>query len=144
MSFPKVFVRNPYNYDRDEASNESGLECKDKSLALQSQAQDADINVIVKRFGLTGLAPQVPVPPTYGDFEAVSDYREALDMIREADRSFMALPAEVRSKFDNDASRFVDFCMDKNNLDEMRKMGLAVPAPVVAADVKADEAKPNP
>jgi len=58
-----VFVRSPYNYDMAKASVESGLACEDASRAVQSQREDADINVIVKRFGLTGQLPQnVRVP----------------------------------------------------------------------------------
>lgn len=125
----EMFVRSgfPFNYDAGEASFESGLECKDESLTLQSQAEDADINVIVKRFGVTGQLPQVRMPPTYGDFDSVDNYREALDLIREADRSFMLLPADVRARFKNDAGAFVDFAMDPANIEELRKMGLAVP-----------------
>ena len=40
--------------DMDEASVEAGLECKDDSLAVQSQRDEADINTIVRRFGLSG------------------------------------------------------------------------------------------
>ena len=32
MSKTTVFVRNPYNYDMDKVSNETGLECKDLVL----------------------------------------------------------------------------------------------------------------
>ena len=32
----------------DEASVEAGLECKDDSLAVQSQKDEADINTIVR------------------------------------------------------------------------------------------------
>lgn len=136
---PEVFIRGPFNYDVDEASVESGLECKDESLAVQSQKDESDINVIVKRFGVTGMLPQVPMPPSYEDFtESVSDYRTALDLIREADRSFMALPADVRKRFDNDAGAFVAFASDPGNIEELRKMGLAVPKEV--ANVEDREA----
>ena len=50
----KVFCRSEYNYDRDKVSEETGLNCKDLSLAKQSFADECDINNIVKRFGLTG------------------------------------------------------------------------------------------
>lgn len=138
-----VFVRTPYNYDRMLASVESGLKCKPESKTVQSQKKDSDINVIVKRFGLTGQLPQVRRPPMIGDFtDAPLDYRGALERIKEAEDSFAAMSAAVRKRFKNDPVAFVEFCSDPKNLDEMRSMGLAVPKVDVSA-VKAPEAKPT-
>ena len=53
------FVRSPYNYDMSAVSDETGLCCEDESLAIQSAKEDADINTIVRRFGLTGELPSV-------------------------------------------------------------------------------------
>lgn len=115
----------PFNYDQEQASVESGLHCRDKSRALQSQAQDADINVIVKRFGVTGQLPQGLRLPTYGDFSEVVDYRTALDAVRAAEASFMEVPAEIRRRFGDDPQAFVEFCSDEKNYDELVKLGLA-------------------
>lgn len=143
MVVPNVVVRSLYGYDRDALSVATGLKCVDKSLTLQSQAQDADINVIMKRFGVSGVLPQVAVPPSYGDFDSdVMDYGSALRLIQSADKSFAQLSAQVRAKFDNDPAAFLDFCENPANLEEMRFMGLAVPKPVVDAAV-ATEAKPK-
>lgn len=128
--FDKAFVRTDGNYDAAAASDESGLKCEDVSRTRQSDAEAADINKIVRDFGVTGQLPQGVRVPTYGDFDGVSDYREALEAIRSAEASFMAMPANVRDRFDNDPGAFVAFCSDPANLDEMRKLGLAVPAKV--------------
>lgn len=126
----KVFHRALYNYDADAVSNETGLECKDPSRTRQSDAAEADINTIVRNFGLTGQLPQGVRIPEYGDFDVVSDYRSAVEAIRNADASFMAMPADVRFKFSNDPQQFLEFCANPENLEEMRKLGLAVPAAV--------------
>lgn len=140
--FKPVVLRLPYAYDTDEVSLETGLFCEDDSLAVQSEAEDCDINVIVARFGLTGQLPQGVRIPSYGDFVGVSDYQSALHAIMEADASFYEMPAEVRSRFNNDPAAFVEFCSDAANLEEMRKLGLAVPEePVIPASpepVKGD------
>lgn len=128
MSKITVTLRTEHNMDRDLNSVLSGLKCEDPSRTVQSQADEADINTIVRNFGITGKLPEGVRVPTYGDFEFVGDYKDALAAIQEADKSFFAMPAEVRSRFDNDPARFVDFCSDPSNLDEMRKLGLAVPA----------------
>lgn len=118
------FVRSAYNYDRDAASDESGLMCSDPSLAQQQFREESDINTIVKRFNLTGQLPEQVRMPTYGDFDDVVDYKSALDAVIAADAAFMALPAHVRARFDNDPALFVDFCSDQNNMAEAVQLGL--------------------
>lgn len=130
-----MFNRAPYNYDVDAASNEAGLMCLDKSLAQQHELEETDINVIVKRFGVTGMLPQRTLPPLFGDFTDVVDFREAQTKIREAQEAFDALPAEVRFRFGNDPAEFVEFATDEANIDELRKLGLA--KAVEAAKVEA-------
>ena len=128
-------LRAMYGYDPDALSDETGTECKDPSLTIQEHAIDADINVIVKRFGITGVLPgrsTIPVV-TNGDFLDVTEFREVQDILVQADRSFMALPAEVRDRFRNDPALFVEFCSpeadgtwNEDKVREMIKMGLAV------------------
>lgn len=138
MAKREVFVRNPYNYDVEKASKEAGLACDDPSLTLQSQAQEADINVILKRLNVTGVLPQASRVPTYGDFSAVVDYRGALDLIRAADAAFMSVPADVRARFSNDPAAFVEFCSNEANIEEVRRLGLAPPAKPAAAAAAAE------
>lgn len=135
MSIIKPFVRSPYNYDVDKASIDEGLECKDKSYTIQSQADEADINTIVRRFGLTGQMPVAVRPPEFGDFTEIGDFTDAMNAIKTAQDSFMKMPAEFRFKLNNDPQLFVEFCSDPRNLEEMRKYGLApaVPPPPFVA-----------
>lgn len=121
------FVRSAYNYDRDLASDESGLRCEDVSLAKQSFAEECDINTIVRRFGVTGELPTNVRMPTYGDFSTVVDFQSAMNAIASANESFDAMPAEVRSRFHNDAGEFVDFCSREENRAEAIKLGLVLP-----------------
>lgn len=122
-----MFVRTPYNYDMRLAGMLTATFNTDPSLAQQSGKDDADINVIVKRFNLTGMVSQVPLPPTYDDFTGVSTFLDAMNLIRAGEESFAAMSADTRSRFGNDPAAFVEFCSDPANLEEMRKMGLAVP-----------------
>lgn len=133
----KVKIRNQLVEDADEWSDANGLACNDPSLALQSQADEADINTIVRRFGLTGAMPTDVRAPMFGDFTEVHDYKSALIALREAEASFMRMPAEVRARFQNDPQRFVEFCSDEKNGEEMLKMGLRTPAPEPPVDKPA-------
>lgn len=127
----KVFLRTAYNYDMNEAGDETGLACRDKSLAQQCFAEECDINTIVKRFGVGYEMPEGVVAPTYQDFEGIFDFHTAMIAITDAREAFGSLPAEVRYRFHNDPGEFVQFCSDGANRAEAEKLGLVVPPPPV-------------
>lgn len=135
----KPFVRDPYNYDKDEVSNETGLKCEDPSLAQQHMKDECDINVIVERFGVTGQLPVTTLEPTYGDFSGVSDYQDALIKLQQTDDAFMSLPAAIRARFDNDPFELVNFLASEANRDEAIQLGLIDGQPVVEPIVSAVE-----
>jgi len=128
MKTSAVFLRTPYNYDVNEASDVSALVCEDPSLAQQHAKDECDINTIVRRFGLTGELPSNVRAPQYGDFTDAVDYHTALNAVRAADEAFMQLPADVRTRFNNDAGAFVDFVSDDANRAEAEKLGLVLPS----------------
>lgn len=123
----KVHVRAPYNYDADEASQTTGLVCPEPTLTQQHQEEEANINTIVRRFGVTGQLPNLPVPPTYADFEDVFDFHSAQNLIRQAQESFNALPAEVRHRFNHDPAAFLEFVDTPGNEAELARLGLRKP-----------------
>lgn len=117
-----------------------GLKCEDPSLTVQSDAIDADINTIVKRFGITGQLPSNLEYVTNVDLSVAPDtFQGALDVLDRARETFMQMPADVRARFVNDPALFMDFVSNPANLDEMRKMGLAVPKAPDPVDVRAGE-----
>lgn len=118
------FLRTTYNYDTDAASNESGLHCEDATLAQQHFKDECDINNILRQFNITGLLPESPLSPRYGDFTGISDYHSALNQVIAAEDEFMALPAQIRSRFDNDPAKLIDFLENSENLNEAIKLGL--------------------
>lgn len=133
MKLTETFLRTPYNYDRDKASKESGLACKDPSLAKQAFLEETDINKIVERFNLTGQLPSNVRMPTYGDFTDIPDFHSAMNAIRLAQESFNAMPPQVRERFNNDPGKFVDFCSNPENRDEAIKLGLVEPQELARA-----------
>lgn len=128
----KPFVRSAYNYDVREAGRRCALICEDETLTKQEFKDECDINTILRRFNVTGELPEGVRMPTYGDFSEVRDFHEAANAIAVANEAFSAMPADVRKRFQNDAGAFVAFCSDAANLDEARKLGLVLPAPVEA------------
>ncbi len=129
------FLRTPYNYDRDVASNDSGLECLDPTMAQQQFREECDINTIMERFGRTGELIAPVRMPQYGDFDGVNDYHSAMNAIVEAQTAFEALPAKVRARFSNDPAEFLEFVYNEENREEAIRLGLVeaplqAPAPV--------------
>lgn len=106
----------------------SDIKCEDPSLAQQQFKDDADINVMLERFKVTGMVPQGVLMPTYGDFTGISDYQTAANALLRANDAFMQMPANVRARFENSPQKFMEFFNDEKNIDEARKLGLVLPA----------------
>lgn len=136
-----VFVRSAYNYDVDQASDEAGLDCsKDKGRVQQSFEDETNINVIVARVFKTNEFPQ-NVPMVFdGDFVDAPDFETSMQLIVKAREGFDAMPAKIRSRFDNDPSKFVKFVSDPANFDEAVSFGMIRPE-VVEARAAAAKAK---
>lgn len=101
---------NEFLYDFKKRSDDAAAHNDGPSLTVQSEAEDADLNVIVARFGLTGRMPESVRVPSYGDFTgAPSDYFQALEFVESARDSFMTMPADVRARFDNDPGVFLAY-----------------------------------
>lgn len=122
--------RSPFGYDTKAASDETAIGPGGDSLTVQSMSEDADLNVLMRRYGVTGKFPDNRRVPQFGDFSGISDYQSALNAVLDAQEKFMEYPAELRARFSNSPQSFLEFCENPNNLEEMRKLGLALPAKV--------------
>jgi len=134
MSKNTVFLRTPYNYDKDAASNESGLACEEPSLAQQHFKDECDINNILRQFNVTGLLPEQPLSPRYGDFTGIGDYHTALNRVIAAQDEFEALPAQIRARFDNDPANLIEFLENETNRPEAEELGLVEKAAAEAVE----------
>ena len=124
--------KTPYNHDTLQESDRTGLSCLDPSLAQQHMRDECDINTIVDRFLKTGAMPALRTPPTYADFAEVFDFHSAMNTIKAATDAFMQLPAKVRSTFQNDPAKFVDYvdhCMTTGDIEPLEQMGLTIKKP---------------
>ena len=100
-------------------------EPKGESLTQQHFAQEADVRNIIKQYDKTGLIANVQKGVAqYGDYSEVNEYREALDLVNEANASFADLPAELREMFQNNAGTFLEFATNPENNDKMIELGL--------------------
>ncbi len=143
MSKKAMFLRTMYNYDTDAASNESGLACEEPSLAQQHFKEECDINTILQKFNITGLLPEAPLSPRYGDFTGIGDYHTALNRVLAAQDEFEALPAQIRARFNNDPAQLIEFLENEKNRPEAEELGLVEKAAaevVEAAQVTPEKA----
>lgn len=70
-----------------------------RSLTDQSQADDTNINVILRKYGVTGVARGVAGEPQYIDHTAKpQDLREAFEFARSATALRDRLPPSLRDK----------------------------------------------
>lgn len=114
-------------WDRDASSEASALTCLDPSLARQDQEAQANINNIVRAFGVTGKLPVVPNLPEYGDFsDAPRDYRDALERIEAAEAAFLTVPAKTRALFNHSAVEFFD-AVHNATPEQLKEWGLTNP-----------------
>jgi len=144
MATKAPFLRTPYNYDTNAASNESGVACEEPSLAQQHYKDECDINNILRQFNVTGMLPESTLSPKYGDFTGISDYKTALDRVIAADEEFMSLPAQLRARFNNDAAELIEFLENDENRADAEKLGLVEPKDDLAQAPLAEEKIPTP
>lgn len=110
----------------------------DKGFTVQADRDDADINKIIARFHKSGqLPPMRGGQPFYGDVSDIGDLQDSLMKVQEANELFMAYPAELRERFDNDPVNLVNFLADEGNRKEAEELGLVLPRPKPAAPAEA-------
>lgn len=112
--------------------------------AIQSEAKDCDLNLIVKsnntayfeRFQARVASGQ------YLDLANLPDYVESQNIMVRAQEAFMDLPADIRKEFGNDPAAFLDF-IDRGDRSEFERLGLVPPTPLNEAHLAQDEPKPK-
>lgn len=122
-------------YDSDMVSDETSFVCEGESMTHQEFKEESDINTIIDRFGIGENPIEAQKWVTNVDIaDAPNNYQDVMNQLNEARDQFMSIPARIRSQFDNDPAKFVDFVSDSSNIDEMIRLGLAVARPIVEPD----------
>lgn len=122
------------------------------SMTKQEFQRECDINNIIKHFSVTGMFNHVNANASQGAYSELPDavdFQDSLHLIKEAETAFLSLPAKVRDRFGQDPSQFLAFMADPENVDEIRKLGLAKPVPPPSEPldvrvVKEDDPKADP
>lgn len=101
------------------------------SMTRQEFAEECDINNIMKGYNVQdiGALMRQGMEANYVDFSKMpTTLMDFMDLQFQAEEAFMTLPADVRKQFDNDPMQFVEYGANPENVEQMRKWGLAEPA----------------
>lgn len=131
-----MMLRTPYNYDREEVSKNTALVCDDETLTQQNFKDDADLNVMIRKYGV------LPVQEVnWNEFDSTvipSDYHQLQNKLIEADQAFMSLPAELRNEVNNDPAELLALISQR----EAEAKAQAKAAEKAAKDEASTQAEP--
>ncbi|AXH74361.1 MAG: internal scaffolding protein [Microviridae sp.] len=104
-----------------------------ESRTKQAFKDECDIDVIMRRYQATGVLPgaERALGARYLDCRA-ADFQEAQLLVASAKSAFAEMPSSLRTRFDNDPRKLMQFLEDERNLEEARELGLVNPAAKVA------------
>lgn len=124
-------------FDRDEVSLETATANLEPSMTQQHMGPETDINLMMRRYALTGEFAVRRDVAEYGEFDEAVDFRRMIEVVEQGKRAFARVPSAVRARFENDPGQFLDWIHDEANYGEAATLGL-VPkrdVPVVPAVV---------
>lgn len=93
------------------------------SLTKQEFQKESDINEIIRKFKVTGEIPDRP-KGVYADTTKIPDFQTLMDTITEAEDMFMAYPAEIRARFNNNPAEMLDWASDPKNEQAATQLGI--------------------
>lgn len=98
---------------------------EEPSRTKQEFKKECDINHIISKYDSMGVLTHLnQAEATYADVTEVTDFSQAMQIIRQAEMDFMNFPAHVRAAFNNDVANFLDAAHDPEKKDELAKLGL--------------------
>lgn len=88
-----------------------------------------DINGIVNRFKSTGVITHLARRQGSYGFASAQSFTEAAFIVANVTSEFAAMPAKIRTHFDNNVAAFLDAAQDPDRRPELEELGLLEPLP---------------
>lgn len=116
------------------------------SKTIQSQADQADIKKILKKYRQVGIVDHLnDVKGRFMDVSEFTDLGDALRQVKVVEAEFMKLPSKVREVFNHDVAEYLDTAHDPEKRQALIDAGvLEAPAAPPAADEAPVEPVPAP
>ncbi|AXL15237.1 internal scaffolding protein [Microviridae sp.] len=123
MATPKFI---PSGFYRKSRYAQAVIDCSgDKIRTEQQHKDDCDIHTIMRKARTHGIVSHTSkYAGTYGDFSTAPQFKEAMDIIADANSMFESVPSHIRKEFGNDPAMFLDFMQNPENFDAIAEMGL--------------------
>lgn len=116
-----------------------------ESKTRQEFKKQSDINNIMAKYQKTGVVTHIAKNlPQYGDAMDVNSLTDAIEIVEQANESFMQLPSSIRTKFKNDPQELINFLQNSDNKDEAIKLGLIDAPEPAAPNPNPEPEKPEP
>ncbi|QXP08198.1 MAG: internal scaffolding protein [Arizlama microvirus] len=129
----------PFIRDYYTPRTRSGISFAAVGRTKQEFAQECDINNIMSRYLKTGIIDHVrDSHPQFLDASPI-EFQEAMELVAQASTLFEELPSSIRNRFENDATKLLEFVHDPSNIAESVAMGFLDPSrlPPSATEVPA-------
>lgn len=92
-----------------------------------SQADDCDINNIMRKFRKTGQVTHLNnANGFFADVSEMTNLHEAMIKAKNAEDAFLLYPADLRKKFNNNYANLVTFLNDPSNDEDAIELGLKI------------------
>jgi len=131
MRIPDPVLFQMVDVARKAHSLAHSVDCGGPSPTQQHLKDEADINVIMRRFGVTGSMPGNLPGAVYGDFSGISGWEDAVELVERARGGFDSLPAAVRERFRNEPGEMVRFAA-RATPEEFAQVFVQADSPVVS------------
>ena len=142
MKANKIPFKTPYN-GRVACS----FETTGESMTQEHFREETEILNIIRRHDRNGVIDHINKGSAiYGDFSEITDYRDMIHKLREADSAFAQVPSDIRKRFENDPAKFFNFVTDPNNHAQLADMGLVMKKelePKTNSSPNTEEEKPS-
>jgi phage internal scaffolding protein len=120
------------------------FETTGESMTQEHFREETEILNIIRRHDRNGVIDHINRGTAiYGDFSEITDYRDMIHKLREADSAFAQVPSDIRKRFENDPAKFFHFVTDEKNHEELAQMGLVNKPKQKHSSPNTEEVKPS-
>ncbi len=114
------------------------------SLTVQSDAKQADIKEILKKYREVGIVEHLNITEAnYRDVTELTDFSDVMRTANEAKQEFMKLPSKVREIFHHDVAIWLDTAHDQEKRTALREAGEISPIEPPAAEAAGNNSSGN-
>lgn len=95
------------------------------TFTKQSCKDECDVNNILAQYRRTGVITHInPRVPAYLDLPSDLEFQSSVNLVKQAEAAFQALPSRVRDVFGSDPQRFLAAIGDPSQRELLTELGI--------------------